>query len=134
MSSCKVAISNSPAFSPSSSSSSCVRSPTSSSPRLLRLHKPTGLIKSLAGGDSSAFSNRNRPPRLNIPVFFAEEKEEEAAAAEEEAVEVEGDGYSVCCKKGRRDEMQDRYTAVVGLQGDPKQVIFCFILFILDLQ
>ncbi|KAK6153304.1 hypothetical protein DH2020_012943 [Rehmannia glutinosa] len=56
MSSCTVAISNSPAFSPSSSPSS-VCSPNSCSPRLIRLHKSTGLIKAFAGeriqGDSN---------------------------------------------------------------------------------
>ncbi|KAI3464097.1 hypothetical protein Pfo_020760 [Paulownia fortunei] len=124
MSSCTVAISNSPAFSPSSSSSS-VCSPNSSSPRLIRLHKPSGLIKALAGGESSAVLKRKRPPRLDIPVVFVEEKEEkDVVASAEEVVEVEGDGYSVCCKRGRRDEMQDRYSAVVGLQGDSKQALF----------
>ncbi|PIN07876.1 Serine/threonine protein phosphatase [Handroanthus impetiginosus] len=123
MSSCTVAISNSPAFSPSASSSSLC-SPNSSSPRLIRLAKPSGLIKALAGGESAAVLKRKRPPRLDIPVVFMEEKEPLAAAAPEEMVEVEGDGYSVCCKKGRRDEMQDRYSAVVGIQGDSKQAFF----------
>ncbi|KAK4427132.1 putative protein phosphatase 2C 25 [Sesamum alatum] len=123
MSSCTVAISNSPVFSPSSSSSSSLCSPNSSSPRLIRLHKPSGLIKALAGGgDSSAVLKRKRPPRLDIPVVFLEEKESKEAA--EELLEVEGDGYSVCCKKGRRDAMEDRYSALVGLHGDSNQAYF----------
>ncbi|KAG8388587.1 hypothetical protein BUALT_Bualt02G0141000 [Buddleja alternifolia] len=124
MSSCTVAISNSPVFSPSSSSSSLC-SPRSSSPRLFRLHKASGLIKSLAGGDSSsaAVLKRKRPPRLDIPVVIVAEKEA-SEAVEEGVVEVEGDGFSVCCKRGRRDEMQDRYSAVLGLQGDSNQAFF----------
>lgn len=48
-----------------------------------------------------------------------------SAAAEEEQreVEVQRDEYSVYCKKGRRSAMEDRYSAVVNLQGDSKQVI-----------
>ncbi|KAK4489039.1 hypothetical protein RD792_004832 [Penstemon davidsonii] len=104
MSSCTVAIiSNSQTiFSPSSSSSS-------SSPRLIRLlNKPSCLKRSLAGGpDSSPVLKRKRPPRLDIPVvLMAAEKDSAAVDAEE----VEGDGYSVCCKRGRRDHMEDRYS------------------------
>ncbi|XP_011101320.1 probable protein phosphatase 2C 25 [Sesamum indicum] len=124
MSSCTVAISSSPVFSPSSSSSSLCSPNSSSSPRLIRLHKPSGLIKALAGGgdSSSAVLKRKRPLRLDIPVVFLEEKEAKDVA--EEVLEVEGDGYSVCCKKGRRDVMEDRYSALVGLHGDPNQACF----------
>ncbi|KAG6413308.1 hypothetical protein SASPL_126017 [Salvia splendens] len=123
MSSCTVAISSSPVFSPSSSSAS-VCSPKASSPRLFWLKKSSGLIKALSGaGDSSPILKRKRPPRLNIPVFCAEEKKAPEGAPEE-AVEVEGDGYSVCCKRGRRDAMEDRYSAAVGIQGDSKQAFF----------
>ncbi|KAI3454488.1 hypothetical protein Pfo_011151 [Paulownia fortunei] len=124
MASCTVAISNSPVFSPSSSSSSLC-SPNSSSPRLIRLqsYKPSGLIRALAGGESSAVLKRKRPPRLDIPVVSMVEKEA-ADVVVKEVLEVEGDGYSVCCKRGRRDEMEDRYSAVVGLQGDPTQAFF----------
>ncbi|KAH6755750.1 Protein phosphatase 2C family protein [Perilla frutescens var. hirtella] len=126
MSSCTVAISKSPVFSPSSSSAS-VCSPNSSSPRLIRLQKSSGLIKALSGGgDSAAVLKRKRPPRLDIPVFAVEEKgaAEGSAAAAEDVAEVEGDGYSVCCKRGRREEIEDRFSAVVGIQGDSKQAFF----------
>ena len=51
-------------------------------------------------------------------------------------VEMEGDGYSVYCKRGRREAMEDRFSASVKLQGDSKQVFswflaFSFLLFIL---
>ncbi|KAL6549440.1 hypothetical protein OROHE_008557 [Orobanche hederae] len=128
MSSCTVAISNSPAFSPSSSSLS-VCSPKSSSPRLVRLNKPiSGLIKAFAGGSesSAAVLKRRRPPRLDIPVVLVEAKSEkgEEAREESEVVEVEGDGYTVCCKRGKREAMEDRYSAVLGFQGDSKQAFF----------
>lgn len=116
MSSCTVAL-NSPVFSPSSSSSSHC-SPRSSIP----LHKPRGLIRALSGSGSSALLKRKRPPRLDIPIVPVAEKAA-AAVVDQKVVEEEGDGYSVCCKRGRKDVMEDRYSAVVGLQGDLKQVI-----------
>jgi hypothetical protein len=38
-----------------------------------------------------------------------------------EFLEADGDGYSVYCKRGRREAIEDRYSAVVDLQGDDKQ-------------
>lgn len=38
-------------------------------------------------------------------------------------VEEERDGfYSVCCKKGRRAVMEDRFSAVLDIEGDSKKV------------
>jgi serine/threonine protein phosphatase PrpC len=39
-------------------------------------------------------------------------------------VEVEREEYSVYCKKGRREAMEDRYSAALNLQGDSKQAFF----------
>ncbi|CAA3015905.1 probable phosphatase 2C 25 [Olea europaea subsp. europaea] len=40
-------------------------------------------------------------------------------------VELEGEGYSLYCKRGKRGgAMEDRYSAVMGLQGDSKQAFF----------
>lgn len=39
-------------------------------------------------------------------------------------VEVEGEGYYVFCKRGKRRAMEDRYSAVVNMQGDSKQAFF----------
>lgn len=116
MSSCTVAL-NSPVFSPSSSSSSYLCSPSSS----VSVHKPRGLIRAIDSG-SSAVLKRKRPPRLDIPVVPVGEKAA-ALVVDRKVVEEEGDGYSVCCKRGRKDVMEDRYSAVVGLQSDLKQVI-----------
>nr|GEZ24890.1 probable protein phosphatase 2C 25 [Tanacetum cinerariifolium] len=39
-------------------------------------------------------------------------------------IDEEGEAYSVYCKRGKRGAMEDRYSAVVGLQGDSKQAFF----------
>lgn len=104
-------------------------------------HSPSGLIRS-SGGDSLGCDSvlaststsptvlkRKRPARLDIPIVsmgfgnipatpFAG-----SAREREEMFEVEGDGYAVYCKKGRREAMEDRYSAVVDLQGESKQVV-----------
>lgn len=72
---------------------------------------------------------RKRPGRLNIPVAGVPGFGLETSKGEEErveAVEVEGDGYSVYCKRGRRGGiMEDRYSAFVDVNGDSKQVLNC---------
>ncbi|KAL4568126.1 hypothetical protein LXL04_023728 [Taraxacum kok-saghyz] len=37
-------------------------------------------------------------------------------------IDEEGEEYSVYCKRGKRGSMEDRYSAVVDLQGDTKQL------------
>lgn len=68
---------------------------------------------------------RKRPARLDIPVVSMNIRNFPASpTAAADFVEVEGDEYSVCCKRGRRGTMEDRYSAIVNLQGDSKQGIF----------
>ncbi|XP_030969548.1 probable protein phosphatase 2C 25 [Quercus lobata] len=118
--------------SPCSSSSSAPSSP--SSPFRLRFPKPpTGLSSSSSSvsvstsGSSSPNSvlKRKRPARLDIPVasmcFGAPATPSMAAR---EVVEEEANGYSVYCKRGRREAMEDRYSALLNLQGDSKQAFF----------
>lgn len=38
------------------------------------------------------------------------------------AEEREKYGYSVYCKRGRRESMEDRYSTMLNIDGDPKQV------------
>jgi len=65
--------------------------------------------------------------RLDIPVVMGFGGGPATSRAGEEAeVEREGCGYSVYCKRGRREAMEDRFSAVVDLEGDPKQVISLF--------
>lgn len=142
---CKTASSSS---SSTSSPESLKNHPSSpSSPlRVLRLQKPppspSGLIRTSVDCSSSvsgpglaldlnspSISKRKRPARLDIPVVSlgsgnipVTPSAAAAARSEWDVVEVEGDAYGVYCKKGRREAMEDRYSAAVNLQGDPKQV------------
>lgn len=80
---------------------------------------------------------RKRPTRLDIPIgtagFVAPISSSSAAAVvatprkECREVEREGDGYSVYCKRGRREAMEDRFSAITNLHGDHKQVISNFV-------
>lgn len=61
---------------------------------------------------------------IDIPVAPLSFKVESPDGAERvDVVEVEEDGYSVYCKRGRRGPMEDRYSAVVDLRDDSRQVI-----------
>ncbi|XP_010521955.1 PREDICTED: probable protein phosphatase 2C 25 [Tarenaya hassleriana] len=119
----------------SPSSPSAAASPTS--PLRLRLQKPpTGFGPppsdfgydpghGLGAGYSPPVGvhKRKRPAKLDIPMGLAgfapatprEEKRE---------VERDGDGYSVYCRRGRREAMEDRFSAITSVHGDPKQAIF----------
>jgi protein phosphatase 1L len=74
----------------------------------------------------SMLLKRNRPARLDIPItnmgFRCDNPVSPAVVVD--PVEVEGEGYSMYCKKGRRQAMEDRYSAVVNFHGDPKQALF----------
>lgn len=52
-------------------------------------------------------------------------------AVEKAEMERDGSVYSVCCKRGRREAMEDRFSAVLDLQGDTKQVSFLVFVLIL---
>ncbi|KAK6935711.1 PPM-type phosphatase-like domain [Dillenia turbinata] len=146
--SCSVAVSNSPVFSPSrislSSSLFCNENLAAiSSPLRIRLHKsPSGLgtctdnssistsnststfTSSSSSSSSPTLLKRKRPARLDIPVVSAVNDFGAPATPCATQVEVERDGYSVYCKKGRREAMEDRYSASVDLLGDPKLAFF----------
>ncbi|KAG2332957.1 hypothetical protein Bca4012_017425 [Brassica carinata] len=116
---------------PSSPSSAAAASPNS--PFRLRLQKPpTGFAPASCTGQSppGGVLKRKRPTRLDIPIdttgFIAPASEIAAATPREESREVEreGDGYSVYCKRGRREAMEDRFSATTNLQGDRRQAMF----------
>ncbi|MBA0554821.1 hypothetical protein Golob_013903, partial [Gossypium lobatum] len=111
-----------------SSSSPASPSPSSpSTPFRLRLQKPTsGSLLSTPSSSSvsgSTILKRKRPSRLDIPVSTTALCFGVPATPCEVAreVEIEGDGYSVYCKRGRREAMEDRFSASVKLQGDSKE-------------
>ncbi|CAN8315322.1 unnamed protein product [Cochlearia groenlandica] len=149
--SCSVAICNSSLFcnkpsllsspsSPSSSSSSAGASPSPKSPFRLRFQKPlTGFApppicigSDYINGQSppEGALKRKRPTKLYIPIGTAGLVSPAAEIAtatprdERREVESEGDGYSVYCKRGRREAMEDRFSAITNLHGDHKQAIF----------
>ncbi|OIW04375.1 hypothetical protein TanjilG_32567 [Lupinus angustifolius] len=150
--SCSVAVSNSPVFStsslfctkpsivssspdshtlslshlkPSSSSSSSSPSNSTSSPSSpfrFRLSKP--LIASSTSPNGPVLK-RKRPARLDIPVSsLSVEVPATSSAVASDVVEDEGDGFSVYCKRGRREYMEDRYSAADNLLGESKFAFF----------
>lgn len=78
---------------------------------------------------SSLILKRKRPLRIEIPAAPAivPVGEKIDAAERVDEVEIEGEEYAVYCKRGRRGQMEDRYSAVVGLEGDSKQVCYRYI-------
>ncbi|CAL0315620.1 unnamed protein product [Lupinus luteus] len=150
--SCAVAVSNSPVFSTSSSlfctkpsissssdshtlslsllkhsSSSSSPSPSNStsspsSPFRFRLSKP--LIASSTSPNGPVLK-RKRPARLDIPATsLSLEVPATSCAVARDVVEDEGDGFSVYCKRGRREYMEDRYSATHNLLGESKLAFF----------
>ncbi|KAK4772352.1 hypothetical protein SAY86_014127 [Trapa natans] len=150
--SCSVAVSNSQALSltlshlkPSASSSSTCTSPSSSrspsSPFRIHLQKPHSTLSNATScgpatasnsgsGSSSAMLKRKRPTRLDIPNarFGLDVPAIPSASApvvlDVHAEEIEKYGYSVYCKRGRREFLEDRVSAMFDINGDPKQAIF----------
>lgn len=139
-----VALSNSPVFSPSRrhSPSFCppsmnlnvsLHNSTPSTPPLSPLgFRLQNSCNKEAQAQSPVFKSpslilkRKRPLRIEIPVAPAiapaGEKVETAERLDE--VEVDSEEFSVYCKRGKRGQMEDRYSAVVGLHGDSKQAFF----------
>ncbi|KAH7548347.1 hypothetical protein ACOSP7_032225 [Xanthoceras sorbifolium] len=143
---CALAVSNSPIFSPSPRISSIFgksSSSSSSSPRIHGTTPPPPPQSQSSPSSSSTLSlriqnnkvdgggsvlKRKRPMRIDIPSmaglggFQLETPRGEDRLDE---VVVEGESYSVYCKRGRRGRvMEDRYSAVVGFNGDSRQALF----------
>ncbi|KAJ0261851.1 PPM-type phosphatase domain-containing protein [Hirschfeldia incana] len=118
---------------PSTSSPSSAAASSPILPFRLRLQKPpTGFAPASCTGQSPPGGGlkRKRPTRLDIPIIttglVAPASEMAAATPRKESREVEreGDGYSVYCKTGRREAMEDRFSAITSFQGDRKQAMF----------
>ncbi|KAK2635779.1 hypothetical protein Ddye_030571 [Dipteronia dyeriana] len=146
---CAVAVPNSPIFSPSTRISSLFGKPSSSSSLSPRIHgtppppPPQSLASTLStssqssslslliqnkvDGDGSVLK-RKWPLRIDIPStaglggFKLDTPRGEDRLDE---VVVEGESYSVYCKRGRRGcVMEDRYSAVVDINGDSSRALF----------
>ncbi|KAF8402621.1 hypothetical protein HHK36_010710 [Tetracentron sinense] len=119
-----------------SSSSSSPPTPSSSSPSSpfkLRhqkslsgfwVCKKEGSSSSSPSSTSPTLLKRKRPARIDIPIATFGLDVTKPATEEHIEMEVAREGYSVYCKRGRREAMEDRYSAVVDLQRDPKQAFF----------
>ncbi|CAN0904001.1 Probable protein phosphatase 2C 2 [Linum grandiflorum] len=140
-----VAVASSPVFSPSSSlflniprspADSRILTPTStlfnspSSPLRFTLHRtspPSSTAIASSSSSDASVSRRKRPPKLLIPVpAMGFGGSEEVAAADVDEVGKQRDGYAVFSKRGKRKRkfMEDRFSAAVDIQGDPKQAFF----------
>lgn len=113
----------------SSTTSSPSPSSSPSSPFYLRLPKLPSVFSTSSSSNSTsqndAVLKRKRPTRLDIPVSslgFGVPATPSAVARD--VVEAEGDGYSVYCKRGRREYMEDRYTAGDNLRGESNLAFF----------
>ncbi|KAE8692904.1 putative protein phosphatase 2C 25 [Hibiscus syriacus] len=86
----------------------------------------SGSSASLEPGSVPAILKRKRPARLDIPVATPAMCLGMPATPCEtrRELESEGDGYSVYCKRGRREAMEDRFSASAELQGNSKQAFF----------
>lgn len=113
-----------PTPSRSSSSSSPPLPPSPSTPSTVRFNKQISTIKEVSCSLNGTVLKRKRPARIDIPVMSLSFGVDIPRAVERvvDVVEVEGDGYAVYCKRGRRGLMEDRYSAVVDVHGDSRQV------------
>lgn len=141
---CAVAVPNSPIFSPTiipsmhryPSSSPRIHGPASAAPPPPVPPTPTPPptlsfqvreVKKDAGGGSVL--KRKRPARLDIPLTSGITngpglKTTPCGDDRLDEVEVDGEGYSVYCKRGKRGSvMEDRYSALVDHNGQSKQVL-----------
>ncbi|XP_021715570.1 probable protein phosphatase 2C 25 [Chenopodium quinoa] len=128
-----VVVSNSPVF--SSSHHKSIFSSSTLSPRS-RVSPSSNSFRQSYGGDGAASTSgsspatavmkRKRPARLDIPMMnMGFGAPATPRPVQESMVEDDFDGlYSVCCKKGRRAVMEDRFSAVLDIQGDSKQAFF----------
>ncbi|KAI4302430.1 hypothetical protein MLD38_038175 [Melastoma candidum] len=121
-----------------------LNSPMFSPPRLIKSVPPTSSSSSVStdsrvqekamkgheeGCGSASVMNRKRPARLCIPLATSAELELGAWKGDEKEkgveVEVEGDGYSVYSRKGKRGKcFEDRFSAVVREDGSSKLAFF----------
>ncbi|XP_019424992.1 PREDICTED: probable protein phosphatase 2C 25 isoform X2 [Lupinus angustifolius] len=111
-----------------STTSSCSSPSSPSSPFHFVLPKTVNGFSGAGSAPSSSALKRKRPAKLDIPVVASLTVGVQDAAVpmaeERDVVEVEGRGFAVYCKRGRREHMEDRYSAAVDFHGEPKQAFF----------
>lgn len=101
---------------------------------------PCALLKSAplapAAAATTTLLKRKRPARIDVPAMQSLDFSARSGCGEE-VVEMDSGRFSVFCKRGKtRKEMEDRYKAVVDVNGDPRSVccwpfgqiwLFCLI-------
>ncbi|RDX66186.1 putative protein phosphatase 2C 25, partial [Mucuna pruriens] len=126
--SCSVAVPSSPVFSLFYSNNNNNNNNSSTSePLMLSLPIPsTASSCSSPSPPSSPLLKKKRPTKLDIPVasLAFSIPPPSPSPARDAVVEVDGRGFSVVCRRGRRHHMEDRYSAAVNLHGEPKQAFF----------
>ncbi|KAL2332981.1 hypothetical protein Fmac_014194 [Flemingia macrophylla] len=126
--SCSVAVPSSPVFSLfNNNDNNNSNSSSSAEPLMLSLPPITTPSCSSTSPPSSPLLKKKRPAKLDIPVAslaFGIAVTPPSPPPRDAAVEVDGPGFSVYCKRGRRHHMEDRYSAAVDLHGQPKQAFF----------
>ncbi|KAH1038828.1 hypothetical protein J1N35_040571 [Gossypium stocksii] len=104
----------------SPSSSSSLKSPWS-----VCVRKPPQFSLGTDAAAPPSVPKRKKPPNIEIPTPVAVKMGFAAVTPRgEEEVQVDGEGYSVYCKRGRRGKMEDRYSVSIDLKGDSKQAFF----------
>ncbi|XP_068338638.1 probable protein phosphatase 2C 25 [Pyrus communis] len=99
-----------------------------SSPFRIRIPNPPSGLSCSGPGSPVTQLKRKRPAKLCIPVVssgFGTGPPTLSTAGRREMMEEDREGYYyVCCKRGRREALEDRYSASLNLEGDSKQAIF----------
>ncbi|KAK4353178.1 hypothetical protein RND71_028696 [Anisodus tanguticus] len=132
-----IAITNAPIFSPSQQTPkplispffgkpSSIQSPLTCYNRNLREDEVSTVCST---SSLSVILKRKRPAKISIPIVslglghVSQTPRDESRLDE---VEVEGEGYSVYCKRGKkRGDMEDRYSAIVdNAKNNSKQAFF----------
>ncbi|XP_054819749.1 probable protein phosphatase 2C 25 [Prosopis cineraria] len=135
--SCSIAVPTSPSLfcnnmnslisPPSSPPSSCFRllKPPIALPAPPSPSVSTSAPSSSSSSPTNSLLKRKRPARLDIPVAsLAFGAPATPSAASRDFMEAEGNGFSVYCKRGKREFMEDRYSTAVNLQGKQNQAFF----------